>query len=165
MSRYLDTTDLDNVRAEYDKKILAMKEKSVFDLPIKNTLGLDNMRRKAELKAFALQHPVEYTKARAEAFEDIVSQMVEDSYRIIWNLLKKGEIGNSGITLFSKTKGLELWSPQLQDAEISKLATGYSESVLNLFDELFEKIVPSDYKQLAEDKLTTLAKLDIVGRS
>ena len=161
----LSAEDINKLRTatkeEYDK----VNKQSVFNLPIKNTLGLDNLKRKAELKAYALQHPVEYTKARAEAFEDIVSQMVEDSYRIIWNLLKKGEIGNSGITLFSKTKGLELWSPQLQDAEISKLATGYSESVLNLFDELFEKIVPSDYKQLAEDKLTTLAKLDIVGRS
>ena len=48
-------------RAEVDAKFNAVNEKSVFDLPILNTLGLDNMSAKAELKAYALQNPVEYT--------------------------------------------------------------------------------------------------------
>ena len=152
----------EETKAEYDK----VNKQSVFNLPIKNTLGLDNLKQKAVLKAYALQHPVEYTKARAQAYENIVSRLVQENYDHIWNLLKQGKIDNlSNETIFQGVAGLEGWTPGLQEAEIGKLATGYAESIMNLFDDIFEKIVPSDYKQLAEDKLTQIAKLDIVNRT
>ena len=113
-----------------------------------------------------LEEPVKYTKARASAYERIVSRLVQENYDQIWNLLKQGKIDNlTDETIFDDEPDLKDWTPGLQDAEIGKLATGYAESIMNLFDDLFEKIVPSDYKQLAEDKLTHIAKLDVVGRS
>ena len=138
-------------------------KESVFHLPIKNTLGLDNLKAKAVLKAYALQHPSEYTKARAEAYSTIVETMVETNYEIIWNLLKSGIISDSK-TIFNDVAELKSWSPNLQDAEIAKLATGYSEQILDLFDGIFEKICPSDYKAMAEDKLTNIAKLDLISK-
>ena len=160
---------MDYTRADIDAKFKAVNEKSVFDLPILNTLGLDNMSAKAELKAYALQNPVEYTKVRSEIYKKVVSNIVLTSYKSIWKLLKQGLTTNPADgqdeKLFPDTSDLKDWTPQLQDAEVGRLATGYAESMLNLFEDIFEKILPSDYKQLAEDKLTSMAKLDIITKT
>ena len=159
-------TDINQLRQDKEKVYNQINKESVFHLPITNTLGLDNLKQKAILKAYALQEPVKYTKARADAYERLVTRLVKENYDQIWNLLKQGKIDNlTDEKIFEDEPDLKDWTPGLQEAEIGKLATGYAESIMNLFDDLFEKIVPSDYKQLAEDKLTHIAKLDVVGRS
>ena len=149
----------DEVRSVVNERYDTKKD-SVFKLPIKNTLGLDNMKSKAQLKTYALQYPVEYTKARSDAYSFVVEKMVSDNYEIIWNLLKNGKV--DGVSIFKDNTNLNGWAPNLQDAEVAKIATGYAENILNLFDEIFEKIVPSDYKQLAENKATKLAQLELI---
>ena len=147
----------DKTREEVDELIIT--QDSVFKLPIRNTLGLDALKSKSLLKSFALQNPVDYTKMRSKAYDTIVSGLVESNYEIIWNLLKNGQ-DEKGRTIIS-LDGTE-WSPNLPDQEISKIAGGYAESILNLFDDIFEKILPSDYKSMADDKLTDLAKLKLM---
>lgn len=152
---------LDVSREEYESKVKSLEEKSVFKLPIKNTLGLDNLKSKAELKSYALAHPVEYTQMRTEAYTSVVENAVEGVYESLWKLLKEGKVGDRNVFDNSNDAKMKTWSPQLQDAEVARLATGFAESIMNLYDEIFEKICPSDYKQLADDKITHLAKMEI----
>lgn len=154
MSGLVDRTELNN-------SVRATQSESVFKLPIKNTLGLDNLKAKAQLKSFALSKPVEYTQMRTDAYTKVVESTVEGVYESLWDLLKKGEIKGDKMFSGSGDAVMRDWSPQLQDAEIAKLATGFAESIMNLYDDIFEKIVPSDYKELAEDKITHLAKMEI----
>lgn len=136
-------------------------KKSVFRLPISNTLGINAMQSRAKLKNFALRKPAEYAETRNGIYIAVVQKMVEDAHETIWNLLADGSLpGGDKIQIDG-----EDWSPKLPDAEVGRLANGYSESMMNAFEEIMTKILPDDYRQLADDKMLNISKVEAGMRS
>lgn len=140
--------------------------KSIFRLPISNSLGIEAMEARNKLKNFALQHPPDYTELRGKVYTDVVKAMVETNHDILWELLAAGQTRDKdGVKHQIKVNGVD-WSPNLPDQEISRLSNGFSESIMNAFTEIMGQIMPDDYRELAEDKLMNIAKVNgVLGGS
>jgi hypothetical protein len=143
-----------------DRKALK-GEKSIFRLPISNTLGIEAIEARAKLKDFALQQPAEYSKMRNEVYIGVVKSMVESAHDTLWNLLATGSMP-SGDKI--QVAGKE-WSPNLPDQEIGRLANGYAESMMSAFEDIMNKVLPDDYKALSEDKQMNIAKVEGIARA
>jgi hypothetical protein len=143
-----------------DRKALK-GEKSIFRLPISNTLGIEAIEARAKLKDFALQQPAEYSKMRNEVYIGVVKSMVENAHDTLWNLLATGAMP-SGDKI--QVAGKE-WSPNLPDQEIGRLANGYAESMMSAFEDIMNKVLPDDYKALSEDKQMNIAKVEGIARA
>jgi hypothetical protein len=143
-----------------DRKALK-GEKSIFRLPISNTLGIEAIEARAKLKDFALQQPAEYSKMRNEVYIGVVKSMVENAHDTLWNLLATGAMP-SGDKI--QVAGKE-WSPNLPDQEIGRLANGFAESMMTAFEDIMNKVLPDDYKALSEDKQMNIAKVEGIARA
>ena len=129
---------------------------SQFYLNIKNTLGLEATKSRADLKNWALRDPAGYTAFRSEIYMGVVSTMVENNYQTIWELLSEGRYLDEGRTVQTMMVGERRdtpFNPKLPDPEISKLANGFAEAVMKAFDDVLSKVLPDNYKDLAEDKM------------
>ena len=135
--------------------------KSIFRLPISNTLGISALESRAVLKDFALQKPAQYSKMRNEVYVSVVKKMVEDAHETLWELLSEGKMPNGrNIRVDGRN-----WSPNLPDQQIGQLANGYAESMMKAFEDIMTKVLPDDYRQLAEDKAVHIGKVEGVLRA
>jgi hypothetical protein len=151
-----------NVLGQLDmpRRLVAPRE-SVFKLPISNTLGIDAIEARARLKNFALQEPAAYTEFRNEVYISVLRKMTEEMHSNIWNMLASGMLpGGAQMNI----KGTP-WAPHLPDQEIGRLANGMAESMMKSFDEIMDRVLPDDYKSLADDKLMNIAKVNGVDRA
>jgi hypothetical protein len=87
--------------------------------------------------------------------------MTEEMHSNIWNMLASGMLpGGAQMNI----KGTP-WAPHLPDQEIGRLANGMAESMMKSFDEIMDRVLPDDYKSLADDKLMNIAKVNGVDRA
>lgn len=133
-------------------------KKSIFRLPISNTLGISALESRAVLKDFALQQPAQYSKMRNEVYVNVVKDMVEKAHQTLWELLAEGKMP-SGRHI--QVNGRD-WSPNMPDQQIGQLANGYAESMMKAFEDIMGKVLPDDYRQLAEDKTVHIGKVNAV---
>ena len=134
---------------------------SVFKLPISNSLGIEALEARNKLKNFALQYPAQYTQLRGDVYVGVVKNMVELNHEIIWNLLAKGMFRDkAGTDNPIEAPVLDKWSPNLPDQEIASISNGFAESIMIAFNEIMAKIMPDDYRGLAEDKMINIAKVN-----
>ena len=129
--------------------------KSIFRLPISNTLGINALESRAKLKDFALQYPAQYSKLRNQVYLSVVKTMVEDAHKTLWDLLSSGILPDKSHIQVQR----ENWSPNLPDQEIGKLANGFAESIMTAFESIMSKVLPDDYKTLADEKMINISKV------
>lgn len=134
------------------------QSQSVYRVPISNSLGINALQARAQLKQFALTKPIEYSEMRNDVYIGVVKHMVETAHNTIWELLANGILPGGAPILLGK--GGDEWSPCLPDQQIGAIANGYSESMMEAFEKVMTKILPEDYKSLSEDKIATTAKLE-----
>ena len=136
-------------------------DKSVFKLPISNSLGIEALEARNQLKNFALQYPAQYTELRGAVYVGVVKNMVELNHEIIWKLLANGKVSDKdGNEQPISATNLPNWSPKLPDQEIASISNGFAESIMIAFNEIMAKVMPDDYKGLAEDKMINIAKVN-----
>lgn len=131
-------------------------KRSIFNTVITNTLGIEAMEQRNRLKNFAIQHSDEYTELRGKVFSSVVKTMVEEAHETIWNLLAEGVQPDGSQIMVNGAP----WSPKMPDQMISTIANGYGESMMHAFQDIMSKVMPSDYKDLADDKQIQIGKLN-----
>jgi hypothetical protein len=154
-------------------EINARYEKSVFRLPIENTLGITAIEARAQLKSFALQKPAEYTALRNEVYIETLKYMTKMIHKVIWDLLALGvkpgvgEQATRQINIPSSVpgEGPIPWATGLPENEIGRVANGMAESMMESFKDIMERVLPDDYKRLADDKLMNISKVNGVDRA
>jgi hypothetical protein len=134
-------------------------EDSKFKQDIINTSGIQALESRAKLKQFALNAPDKYTAERSKVYVATLTAMVQDSYETIWLLLKEGKYPINGVEHEEIQVNGKRWAPRLSDAEISQYANGYAMSIKEAFEKIFSVVMPDDFKDLAEDKLRQVGKL------
>lgn len=127
--------------------------KSVFNLPIANSLGLDRQESISLLKVHALKNPVAYSTERSKLFKQIVTNMVEINHNVIWNLLSTGQ-DESG-TQFIKFDGKD-FNPNVPDQEIAEISNSFAQTILKMWEKVFDDILPPSFADQADKKMSTV---------
>lgn len=132
---------------------------SVFRQNIQNTSGVDQIDAQAKLKMFALSNSNGYTKERSKVYVAVLREMVQRNYDIIWRLLSEGVYPTLGGGEDRIVIAEENWKPGYPEQEINDLAQGFSVSIKEAFEKLMKEVMPDDYKEMAEDRLKNIAKV------
>ena len=148
----------DRLRAERN----GTGKQSAFHSNVKNTTGLLATQSKARLKHYALTNPAGYTAFRSKVYMDVVGQMVEQNYEVIWNLLSEGSYPGGRLEI---DDGDGPYTPNLPDQEISRLANGFAEAILKAFDDVLSNVLPDNYRDLAEDKIHVINNAKGLGNA
>lgn len=144
-------------REDYNKKY--KDDTATFKLDVTNAFGIDAMRSRMRLKNYALTSPASYVEERAKIYTDILTVMVTYNYNLIWALLEKGQYPDKDGKLQDLMINGAIYSPELPSSEVSALANSWAESIMEAFDKIISKILPDDYKDMAENKMAELGKL------
>lgn len=136
--------------------------KSVYQLPITNSLGLDAKKSRALLKTFALTKPAEYSQARMDVYDNVVKALVTDAHKVIWELLANGKF--QGRFIFTGHNDLPNWSPNLPDSQIGTISNGFASSIMDNFEEILNIIMPDDYKSMAEAKMGNMGRIGLTEK-
>lgn len=130
---------------------------SVFATGIANTLGLEHRGQEHKLMLLASTNPAQYSQDRQTAYEMVVKSMVEQAYSDLWLLLSEGKMSNgSGDKVdVLKMNGLaeSVYAPKIPDQEISQIATDFARYIVQAYDDVFERVLPTRFTSLANDKL------------
>ena len=128
-------------------------QNSVFNLPIANSLGLDRTAAISDLKIYALKQPVKYSMERNALFKKIVTESVELNHAIVWNLLSTGQDpdGNQLIEF-----GGDNFQPCVPDAEIAQISNSFAQTILKMWEKVFDDILPASFADAADKKMSSV---------
>ena len=94
---------------------------SVFRVTPKNILGLEAQKFKSKLLALALSEPSVYFSLRDQVYQSIVETNVEVSYNLYWDILTKGQVNGTQISVEDKDGNEFEFTPNLPDSEVIHL--------------------------------------------
>ena len=122
---------------------------SVFRVAPRNILGLQAQKFKSKLLALALAEPATYFKLRDQVYQSIVETNVEVSYNLYWDILTKGEVNGTQITVEDKEGNEFAFTPSLPESEVNTFALEVAEAVKDIAERAVERVMPMEYKDLA----------------
>ncbi len=121
---------------------------SVFRVNPRNMLGLQAQNFKSKL-ALALAEPATYFQLRDNVYQSIVETNVEMSYNLYWDILTKGEVNETQITVEDKEGNEFNFTPNLPELEVNTFALQVVEAVKDIAERAVERVMPMEYKDLA----------------
>ena len=134
--------------------------KSKFYIDITNELGLNYKKQRAALMGVALAKPGNYYQLRAELVEKLTTEQVKHAYKLYWELLKNGVVGDNpkqqtyldenGKTCYLKC--------DLPEHLINKFSSRVAVTIEEIAEEAVNLILPDDFLKLAQEK-----QKDILG--
>ena len=133
---------------------------SDFKVNTSNYLGLSNAKYKNELLRLALTKPEDYFKLRAEVLESITERIVKNMFDTFYNVMTAGTVKNpagAGQIPASEVKDAtgadNVFVPNMAYQDVSKFALSASETVQSICEECVEKLLPLNYRDLAESRM------------
>ena len=131
-------------------------EKSKFFINIENELGLTYKRQRAALLAVALSKPANYYTLRSDLLEQITSHQVKSSYKLFWNLLKNGVIGEGTSAKpaeYRDENNVKCYlRSDLPEHLINKFSSRVSATLEEICEEAVNLILPEDFLKMAQEK-------------
>jgi hypothetical protein len=127
----------------------------------KDFLGIKHQVWLSKLYSFALQNPQKYFENRALLLENLKEAQVQAMYDNLYNFLSVGTVNGSAHALVTSVGA----TPSVPKQEIARIAMEGAELISNLIDNALEKVVPDDYKKLAERRAGTIAAATIGSAS
>jgi ribonuclease I len=119
---------------------------NLFKIDPNNYLGFQHEQWRNMMYAKALSHPDEYFDIRQKALSAIRDDACSKFYETIYSALTTGKKLNN-----EEIHGL--FKPCIPNNEANQLAINYAATVRDLCDEAFEKVMPADFKNLANKRL------------
>jgi hypothetical protein len=126
-------------------------EASKFFINIENELGLSYKKQRAALLAVALSKPSEYYTLRSSLIEHITTAQVRNAYKIFWQLLKNGVIGEKPAEYKNGSETCYL-KPDLPEHLINKFASRVAATLEEICEEAVNLILPEDFLKMAQEK-------------
>jgi spore maturation protein CgeB len=118
---------------------------SNFKVNTENFLGMQADSSRERLYSLALSHPDRYFALREKVISSMRNQIVEQFYTIIYNGLTTGtDLRNQKID--------DLFTPCLPDQEVNKFAINCAASIRAMCQSAVEKVLPADFKALANQR-------------
>ena len=135
-------------------------EKSKFFIDITNELGLNYKRQRAALMGVALAKPGNYYQLRADLVEQLTTAQVKHAYKLYWELLKNGVVGDNPKTAEYRDENNTVCylKPDLPEHLINKFASRVAVTIEEIAEEAVNLILPDDFLKLAQEK-----QKDILG--
>ena len=121
----------------------------MFRVAPRNILGLQAQKFKSKLLALALAEPATYFKLRDQVYQSIVETNVEVSYNLYWDILTKGMVGDTQISVEDKDGSEFNFEPNLPESEVNTFALEVAEAVKDIAERAVERVMPMEYKDLA----------------
>ena len=126
-----------------------LKTDLVFRVAPRNILGLQAQKFKSKLLALALAEPATYFKLRDQVYQSIVETNVEVSYNLYWDILTKGQVNGTQISVEDKEGNEFEFTPNLPESEVNTFALEVAEAVKDIAERAVERVMPMEYKDLA----------------
>ena len=134
--------------------------KSKFFIDITNELGLNYKKQRAALMGVALAKPANYYTLRAELVEKLTTAQVKHAYKMYWELLKNGVVGDNPQQqkYNDENNSACFLKPDLPEHLINKFASRVAVTIEEIAEEAVNLILPDDFLKLAQEK-----QKDILG--
>ena len=97
----------------------------------------------------ALAEPATYFKLRDQVYQSIVETNVEVSYNLYWDILTKGQVNGTQISVLNKDGEEFDFEPNLPESEVNTFALEVAEAVKDIAERAVERVMPMEYKDLA----------------
>ena len=144
MSTYFESADRQDVKT------------SKFFINIENELGLSYKKQRAALLAVALTKPANYYTLRSKLIDEITTSQVKNSYKLFWNLLKNGVIGEGDaakpVDYVNENAKQCYLKPDLPEHLINKFASRVAATLEEICEEAVNLILPEDFLKMAQEK-------------
>jgi hypothetical protein len=121
-----------------------------FKIDTNDVLGINYSAYKTKVYALALSEPSKYYGIREKVVGAMKTAAVKNIYEIIYNFLKDGETGTTGVNLQAMIGA----KPGYPSSKINEIALGAAESLDAIIEETLKICLPCDYNNLAQQKLT-----------
>ncbi len=124
-----------------------------FKVGTDDVLGIAYSRYKTTIYALALSKPALYYDARAQIVDAIKEDAIKKNYTTIYDFLKSGKCGDSGMTVAKACQTNNL-VPSYPSAKINELAIGAAESLDEIIEKCIAVVLPANYDDIAQKKIT-----------
>jgi len=132
---------------------------SDFKVDTSNYLGLSNAKFKNELLRLALTKPEDYFKLRADVLEKITERIVKNMFETFYNVMTDGTVDDGAGTPVAASAVKDaggannVFKPNMAYQDVSKFALSASETLQGICEECVEKLLPLNYRDLAESRM------------
>ena len=135
-----------------------------FKIDPSNYAGIDHEAYRSDMLQLALSQPTVYTQLRKDVLQTVKKEAVNTQYAIYYNLLTKGKKPDqTSILSATASSGLgtganPLFVPHVPNQIVNEFALKASKTIDRIAEEAIEMILPSDWKQIADNRTFSKTK-------
>ena len=131
-----------------------------FRIDTSNYLGIEHSNFKNKLMEIALVNPSDYFQLREYVLKSVKEQAIKTFYDTLYYVLSEGKLTATAAPGSAATDGTTAarraaqFVPKYPKQKITEIALQGAKTMDSIIDDVIEIILPIDYQQLAQSRLT-----------